>query len=333
MRSRIVLAVATACVVAAMLPSLRVVAQTSGMPVPYVPDTVLYGGKVVTVDDASFTSNVGTIAEAIAVRGTDIMAVGTTAQVRALAGPSTKQVDLKGRTVLPSFTLTHEHPTDWAWSEPEAMRHVFGNGMDFLQMRWLTGTAKEQFASWESVLRDMVAKSKPGQWIWLSFSLGANLENAEEIFAEFDNIVTPAKVNALTPNNPARVKRGWPLNTIENTKALELIKKYYPEMDFTAADRAREATPRIVEPDVIMRGHRKELADLLKAEMQLWVAHGVTAARCPPGSAGPTRGRIFTRASFDTSRRSSIPAVPICSTSARGSMKGGIAARRPLPRR
>jgi hypothetical protein len=53
------------------------------------PQTVIYNGKIVTMDDASFTSNVGTIAQAMAVRDGKILAVGSNAAVRALAGPQT----------------------------------------------------------------------------------------------------------------------------------------------------------------------------------------------------------------------------------------------------
>ena len=74
------------------------------------PQTVVYNGKIVTMDDASFTSNVGTIVQAMAIRDDKILAMGTNADMRALAGPQTKQIDVKGRTILPSFILTHEHP-------------------------------------------------------------------------------------------------------------------------------------------------------------------------------------------------------------------------------
>lgn len=46
-------------------------------------------------------------AEAVAVRGDRIIAVGTTAEVRALAGPATATRDLAGRVVLPGFNDAH----------------------------------------------------------------------------------------------------------------------------------------------------------------------------------------------------------------------------------
>src|SRR5262245_10718507 len=56
------------------------------------PDTIFYNGKILTVD-----SNFST-AQALAVTGTRISAVGTDADVTKLAGPNTLKIDLKGRT-------------------------------------------------------------------------------------------------------------------------------------------------------------------------------------------------------------------------------------------
>ena|ERR1051326_800986 len=88
------------------------------------PDMILYNGKVVTMDDSSFGPAVGTIAQAMAIRNGRILRTGTSAQIQALAGPKTTKVDLKGREVLPSFIHTHEHPTDWVWTEQIGRAHV-----------------------------------------------------------------------------------------------------------------------------------------------------------------------------------------------------------------
>ena len=66
-------------------------------------DTVLYNGKVLTVD-----SNFST-AEAVAVQGNRIVAVGADDDVLRMAGPNTLRIDLKGRTVTPGLINTHVH--------------------------------------------------------------------------------------------------------------------------------------------------------------------------------------------------------------------------------
>jgi hypothetical protein len=67
------------------------------------PDTILYNGKIVTVD-GKFS-----IAEAVAIRGDKFVAVGGNNEVRRLAGAGTRSVDLRGRTVLPGLMDGHLH--------------------------------------------------------------------------------------------------------------------------------------------------------------------------------------------------------------------------------
>ena len=75
------------------------------------PDLVLHSGHVITVD-ARFS-----IAQALAVRGGKLVAVGTNDTVRALAGPNTRQIDLAGGTVLPGLIDSHTHPVAAALHE------------------------------------------------------------------------------------------------------------------------------------------------------------------------------------------------------------------------
>ena len=66
-------------------------------------------GKVVSMDDASRSTDVGNTYQAIAVKEDKIMKLGTTEQVRALAGPDTQIFDLKGRTLIPGIIEPHNH--------------------------------------------------------------------------------------------------------------------------------------------------------------------------------------------------------------------------------
>ena len=232
------------------------------------PEMIVHNARIVSMDDASFNSSVGSIVQAMAIRGGKILAMGDNAAVLALAGPATRRIDLAGRTVLPNFILTHEHPTDWAFAEPEAMNRVLKGGNDIMVYRWLTGDSQRQLGQWESVLREAVAAARPGQWVWLSFDIGREYEYAAEIWRAFPQVVSRAKLDQIAPNNPVRVKRHWPLGSRYNSKAEEEIKKLYPEMEGDI-DRG-------IEPDVIFNGKNDVLAQILKAEMELWAAHGIT---------------------------------------------------------
>jgi predicted amidohydrolase YtcJ len=75
--------------------------QTTSIPqeLIYYPEFVFFNGQVLTADrDADFT-----IAEAVAVRGNRIFKVGNDKEVRSLAGPDTRVIDLNGRSLTPGF--------------------------------------------------------------------------------------------------------------------------------------------------------------------------------------------------------------------------------------
>ncbi len=74
-----------------------------GAPLAPPPDVVLYNGKILAADRAF------SVARAVAIRGERVIAVGDDATVRALAGPATRQVDLRGRTVIPGLIDSHLH--------------------------------------------------------------------------------------------------------------------------------------------------------------------------------------------------------------------------------
>ena len=67
------------------------------------PDLILSNGKIITVDDRF------SIAQAVAVRGDRIVAVGTDQEITGLAGPNTRRLDLQGRAVVPGLIDNHAH--------------------------------------------------------------------------------------------------------------------------------------------------------------------------------------------------------------------------------
>ena len=248
------------------------------------PDMIIHNARIVTMDDPSFTPDPGTIAQAMAIRGKTILAIGTNQQIRALAGPETRQFDLNGRTVLPGFILTHEHPTDWAWTEPSALEHVFPEGNEHMVIRFLEGDAATQLASWEDGLRAAVRDAKPGQWILLSSDWGSNFENMPELFPKFLPQITRQRLDELAPDNPVRIKNSW-VDGLVNTRALEEIARIFPEQKIEGRGN-RGPTGRQLEPDIMLYNKVELNADLLQAEMELWAAHGVTVYGSSPYTIG-----------------------------------------------
>ena len=125
--------------------TLTVVFMAAGASVAsaQVADTVLFNGKVLTVDPQFSTRS------AVAVREGRIMAVGNDTDVRKLAGPSTRSIDLQGRTVIPGLIDSHLHATRAALS--------FST-----EVNWI-GAAS--LADALGRLRDAASKAKPGAWL------------------------------------------------------------------------------------------------------------------------------------------------------------------------
>ncbi len=67
------------------------------------PDTIILNGKLITFDPTQPR------AEALAISGGVITGVGSTAEIRELAGPATRVIDAQGSTVLPGFIDSHVH--------------------------------------------------------------------------------------------------------------------------------------------------------------------------------------------------------------------------------
>jgi hypothetical protein len=99
---------------------------------PQAPDLVLLNARIFTADsDPPW-------AEAVAIRGGRIVAVGSTAEVGRLAGPSTVKRDLSGRTVIPGFNDAHvADPGGDAASIRPFVQAALGYGVT--SMQWFVG--------------------------------------------------------------------------------------------------------------------------------------------------------------------------------------------------
>ncbi len=80
-------------------------AAAQSPPAP-APDLVLIHGHILTVDSNDST------AEALAIRGGNIAAIGTSEDILRLAGPATRRIDLHGRTATPGLIDSHAHIAD-----------------------------------------------------------------------------------------------------------------------------------------------------------------------------------------------------------------------------
>jgi len=107
-------------------------------------DSIFTGGDIITVDDGKPT------AEALAVRGGRITAVGTREEVFTQRGPDTQLVDLQGKTMMPGLIEPHTHPI------------ISALLYDWIDVSGFTNSNGEEVIG---RLRKAAAATKPGQWI------------------------------------------------------------------------------------------------------------------------------------------------------------------------
>jgi predicted amidohydrolase YtcJ len=159
-------------------------------------DTILVNGKVVTVDAQS------SVRSALAIREGRIAAVGTDADIRKLAGPRTRTIDLQGRTVIPGLIDSHMHATRAALS--------FST-----EVNWIGATS---LADALNRLRQAATKARTGQWL-IVVTPQATLDAFKE-----HRRPTQAELIAAAPNNPVYVQLGygWAMMTPLALKALNI---------------------------------------------------------------------------------------------------------------
>jgi len=144
------------------------------------PDLVLLDGKIVTVDAES------SLREALAIRDGKILRVGSTAEIRRLAGPETRVVELGGRTVIPGLIDSHLHAVRAALS--------FSTEVNWIGARSLREALQR--------IGDAAARRPPGSWLIVAG--GWN----ELQFAERRR-PTQAELEAAAPLNPVYVQLGY----------------------------------------------------------------------------------------------------------------------------
>ena len=254
-------------------------AETRGQSAP---EMIVFNGKILTMNNDDFTTNIGTVAQAMAIRGDKILAVGTNAQIRAQAGPNTKQIDLGGRTVMPGLIVVHDHPYDWGDSNPYSLKRVLKD--DIVVHRYVRGNPAEQEKAFPGVLQEAVSKAKPGEWIHIVFSLGERYEYPSDPKWGPDILsrISRDTLNQMTPNNPVLLQNVM-TGTMTNEVALAEARKIYPFPNLTGGGGTRANTEGLEQAhrwffhEIVMRDHYKELRELQRLELSWMAGYGVTA--------------------------------------------------------
>jgi predicted amidohydrolase YtcJ len=160
-------------------------------------DLVLTNGKVVTMDP------IVPEAEAVAVKGYTVMAVGSSQEMNDLVGPDTRVIDLQGQLAIPGFIDSHGHYMSLGTAKMN---------LDLTQAR----TWSEIVALVESA----VAESAPGEWIQ---GRGWHQEKWETVPSpNVDGVPTHGGLSAVSPENPVLLTHASGHAALANALALEL---------------------------------------------------------------------------------------------------------------
>ncbi len=151
----------------------------------------LFNGKLWTQDPRFPDST------AIAVQAGRFLAVGSDAEILALAGPGTQVIDLGGRRVLPGLTDAHFHFQGWALSRRELA---------------LAGLASAPAV--QDALRQRAEQTPPGQWIK---GQGWNETDWPE-----PRLLTRHDLDAVAPDHPVMLWRSDLHLATANTLALRM---------------------------------------------------------------------------------------------------------------
>jgi len=154
-------------------------------------DIVFQNGNVYTANDKAPR------AQAIAVKGDRIVFVGSNTAAQKFVGANTRVVDLKGNTVLPGFTDSHQH--------------LSGVGQREMTLNLEGTTSLDDLLA---KLKERVDQTKPGEWVtgrgWIE--------------THWQPPVFPTRwdLDKVSPNNPVILGRADGHGAVANSAALKL---------------------------------------------------------------------------------------------------------------
>jgi len=158
-------------------------------------DMILINGNIVTVNQEN------EIAEAVAIKCSRILRVGSNEEIKPLADEHTEVIDLDGKTVVPGLIDTHVHYCDDGVAtirEVDVRTHVVGSIKELLEK-----------------IRERAETTPKGKWIIGHGSPGQDLKFEEKRFP------TRWELDGVTTEHPVTIHCGAHIN-IANSLALEL---------------------------------------------------------------------------------------------------------------
>jgi predicted amidohydrolase YtcJ len=224
---------------------------------------VFTNGRILTVDARD------RVAQAVAIAGNRIIAVGTNAEVLRLAGPATQRVDLRGRAMTPGLLDAHAH--------------FSGGGADRLFVLDLSYPAVKSMADVVAAVRARAATLPKGTWItgrgWDEGKLSER------------RLITAADLDAVSADHPVYLTQTTGHYGVANSAALRLAGITRDTRDPPAGTIDRDASGhptgvlkegaqglvrRLVPPRTAA-----QLEEAIREMARAFVAEGMTGAKDP----------------------------------------------------
>lgn len=158
-------------------------------------DLIVHGGQIYTLDGRMAQ------AEAMAIKGAHIQALGSYDELRGLAGAATRTIDLKGKTVVPGFIDCHNH----ARGEVLLYETLVGNPFEV------------EFVTIQSIIDKLKAKAAtlpPGHWVEGFFHDDTKVKDGR-LLTRFD-------LDKVSTEHPVIVRHRGGHTYFYNSKALEM---------------------------------------------------------------------------------------------------------------
>jgi len=160
-------------------------------------DLILTNGNICTVDPENPR------AQALAIQGERILAIGSNEAIAAFRGPKTEVIDLEGNFTMPGFIEGHGH--------------FSGLGQSLIHLNFL------QSKSWDDIVAAVAERAKtakPGEWI-----IGRGWHQEKWTKTPEQNVLGYPYhdlLSAAAPNNPVMLRHASGHGLIANAKAMEL---------------------------------------------------------------------------------------------------------------
>ena len=156
------------------------------------PDTILYNANVITVNPNKPK------AQAIAISGERVVAIGENNQILKLANSTTRKIDIAGKTVVPGFIDAHSHPAS------SGLSHLRNVDIDLRSIEEIKKAIHERSKS-----------TPPGEWI-----LGFKYDDTK---IKEGRLINKNDLDEAAPNHPVRIKHRGGHSNYVNSMALKLM--------------------------------------------------------------------------------------------------------------